>query len=94
MNASKETAEMAIEHLYQLSVSIKLVLRAKMVKHVTFLEEFLKAAKRKLPSEAAYTKEKTGSTKFYECTCGCKINLTINPDAKHCLGCGRVVKAP
>lgn len=40
---------------------------------------------------AAPEGDRTVKEVFFTCTCGCKINLTLNPDAKACLGCGKAI---
>lgn len=58
MNASKEHAESAMVALMALSDGISESTRTKQSGNILMLQEFLQAARRKLPSEAAYERDK------------------------------------
>ena len=70
MNASKENADNALKSVDFLGRS----LRAGVAKgHLNYLREFVEAAKRKLPSEAAYANARTGDELFEHVTGNARV---------------------
>lgn len=63
MNASKETAKLALESLVVVSDKIPPHERTQVSFHLIRIEEFLLAAEKKLPRESSYAKEKTRGKK-------------------------------
>lgn len=58
MDASKENAKKAVDELTKLSDALGEEVRTKLSSHLIFLQEFVAAAERRLPSQKAIDKDK------------------------------------
>lgn len=64
MDASKENAGKAIEELVKLSDSLPEEMRTQRSAHLVFLQEFVQAAQRRLPTQKAIDKDKLRKKKY------------------------------
>ena len=62
MNASKENCMKAQEHLLKVNDAMPPELRNSLSASLIFLDEFIRAAHRKLPREASFPKKKETAT--------------------------------
>lgn len=58
MNASKENARKALDHLVLISDTIGPDVRNELSGHIVYLENFLEVAAKRLPKEETYRKDK------------------------------------